>query len=76
MTAGFRVGGANDAYIVVAGTDRISIASSGAVIIPATTASSSTTTGALVVSGGVGVTGNLNVSGAINTTGVINGGTF
>lgn len=49
-------------------------ATTGNVVVPATTTSTSTTTGALVVGGGTGIAGNVVTSGNIITTGTLGGG--
>lgn len=60
----------------LAGTELLVLDSTGNIVIPATTTSSTTTTGALVVKGGVGIGGALNVAGGLGLAGNVaaNGG--
>ena len=60
----------------VAGTELLVIDTTGNIVIPATTVSSSASTGALVVKGGVGITGAINQTGGYTMSGnmAVNGG--
>ena len=76
MTISIRAGTSTDGYVVVAGTDVISINSAGNVTIPVSLPATSATSGSLIVLGGMGVSGALNVGGNLTGTGLLDGGSY
>jgi hypothetical protein len=76
MTISIRAGTSTDGYVVVAGTDVISINSAGNVTIPLNLPTTSANTGSLIVAGGVGIAGALNVGGNLTGTGLLDGGSY
>jgi hypothetical protein len=62
---GLQIDTSGNGYPIVLNGSAISLAPSGAVTVPGSTASTNTTSGALVVTGGVGVGGAVNVGGAV-----------
>jgi hypothetical protein len=76
MTISIRAGTSTDGYVVVAGTDVISINSAGNVTLPLGLPSTNATSGSLIVSGGMGISGVLNVGGNLEGTGLLDGGSY
>ena len=76
MTISIRAGTSTDGYVVVAGTDVISINSAGNVTLPLSLPATNANTGSLIVSGGMGISGVLNVGGNLEGTGLLDGGSY